>query len=490
MKMRRIIIVAIVGVGLLVTIPYLYLRARATQLFPSESVRAFTYEQVAADRLRNPNSIKNPYGSTYVPGNVPPPTFIPIQANPVQANPSVSGRPARLPSQAVANNPNQPSLYLTPPYSNNQLQYADGSEVSSNPAVLNLSSSSLTLDNPAASAASSRAIDGKQWNLISKIRSELSAENKKHFAAELRKLVSEEFDAKMDVRAARIDSLQKEIADAKRIMESRRSRRDEIIDRRIAELTGAQDEFAWDSINRNVSDATQLNVQDSVSTTPSPLFADERDGNASGREAYRDDSQQSDRVDRENGLKDPQIKSETTKTNMVLEDEPVTNDLVEENAWAVNGSALSVIQSFKAFNLKLLEKTGENVEQSQREWQGLSAFADKVNQSLEDAKIRTSLRREEIAAKIRAKESELKNAEGIQELNHEKARMGLLPTSEVLESDRAVIQLKSAMEIYQQRLRSFDSCLTIMQARAKTIEDETNALRERFESARGAELNQ
>lgn len=62
----------------------------------------------------------------------------------------------------------------------------------------------------------------------------------------LRKLVAEQFDKRHKSQVARLESIQAELQRTQEILDRRNGQRDEIIERRVAQLLGEQDPLRWD----------------------------------------------------------------------------------------------------------------------------------------------------------------------------------------------------------------------------------------------------
>lgn len=541
MKKRKIALLVLMGVGAVVAAPALFVYvwsrsiSRGMVLDSRNAAREYPYVQVASDRLRYANNPSSIGGPALVDASQPVNrASVPNSSMPSQgATYPVNAPSSPYPTANAAAYPTSNTLPRSFPVPSSTTQVNPAyayAPMASNPAVPNSSlevpseSPAVTYwapNSPSLPQAPTQDFDPRQNALVIRLQNEKSPEVKKWILGELRKLLDEEFGAKMTARAARIASLQNELANAKRVMDSRLSRKAEIIDRRLAELTGGQDDLSWDTVqNTNVKPNLEL-----PGVAPTPLFSRDENANRSDLNAPlattlpNDDSlpaptvvvaapganasqlslpsevapnvtyRQSDVTTAEpmnalaESLQPPQSTPATPEPTTTLKsslslgptgsDEAFeANDEAHASAWSVNRTAASVLHGIK-MQLGTKQKTSK-VQSAARQ---LEEEKELLEQLAEDAKTRLSLRRQEIVVKIRAKENELNNATEKSQLYEQEYKSGTCSRLELLQALDSVVQVKSVIDMYQQRLQSFDQCTSIMDSRMKAIEDGMAALK-------------
>ena len=107
----------------------------------------------------------------------------------------------------------------------------------------------------------------EQHTLVSLIRStpkEGNAEKKTEARNQLMRLVEQELDSRFASQAAELSLLEKRVTEAKEKLAQRMKRKEEIMERRVAELLSEPDDLAWNA---------DINVPNANDPLPSPLLS-------------------------------------------------------------------------------------------------------------------------------------------------------------------------------------------------------------------------
>lgn len=89
-------------------------------------------------------------------------------------------------------------------------------------------------------------LDGKMWPLLQKVRAAKSAKDKDAVKAELRKVVAALFDARLALAEEAQKSHERLAAEIKARIAKRKARRQELIDQKMAQAIGEDDDDDWD----------------------------------------------------------------------------------------------------------------------------------------------------------------------------------------------------------------------------------------------------